>query len=86
MLGWFIIIGVIIFRDTCLVLSVTVHITPVVLAENKEGVTEPPCFLVRVISEVSTDKTAIAKRYYTEGCLEVRNADAFAIGVGLKAE
>ena len=38
------------------------------------------------LSEVSTDKTAIAKRYYTEGCLEVRNADAFAIGVGLKAE
>ena len=38
------------------------------------------------LSEVSTDKTAIAKRYYTEGCLEVRNADAFAIGVGLKAD
>ncbi|WP_258522372.1 DUF5309 domain-containing protein [Campylobacter hyointestinalis] len=38
------------------------------------------------LSDVSTDKTAIAKRYYTEGCLEVRNADAFAIGVGLKAE
>lgn len=38
------------------------------------------------LSDVSTDKTAIAKRYYTEGCLEVRNADAFAIGVGLKAD
>ena len=38
------------------------------------------------LSDVSTDKTAVAKRYYTEGCLEVRNADAFAIGVGLKAD
>jgi hypothetical protein len=34
---------------------------------------------------VTTPKTAIQKRYYTESCLEVRNADAFAIGVGLKA-
>lgn len=37
------------------------------------------------ISQVPTSKTAEQRRYYTEGCLEVRNADAFAIGVGLKA-
>ena len=37
------------------------------------------------LKDVTTSKTAIQKRYYTEGCLEVRNADAFAIGVGLKA-
>lgn len=36
------------------------------------------------LADVATDKTAIAKRYYTEATLEVRNADAFAIGVGLK--
>ena len=38
------------------------------------------------LTDVTTSKTAIQKRYYTEGCLEVRNADAFVIGVGLKAE
>ena len=38
------------------------------------------------LKDVTTSKTAIQKRYYTEGCLEVRNADAFVIGVGLKAE
>lgn len=38
------------------------------------------------LQDVPTDKTAKQKRYYTECCLEVRNADAFAIGVGLKAE
>lgn len=37
------------------------------------------------INDVTTSKTAIAKRYYTEGCLELRNADAFSVGVGLKA-
>jgi len=37
------------------------------------------------IEDVKTDKTAKAKRIYTEGCLEVRNADAFVAGVGLKA-
>ena len=37
------------------------------------------------LKDVTTSKTAIQKRYYTEGCLEVRNADAFVIGVGLKA-
>lgn len=37
-----------------------------------------------MLKDVSTDKTAIAKRYYTESTLEVRNADAIAIGVGLK--
>lgn len=36
------------------------------------------------LAEVHTDKTGIAKRYYTEATLELRNADAFAIGVGLK--
>jgi hypothetical protein len=35
------------------------------------------------ITNVSTDKTAEAKRLYTSSTLEVRNADAFAIGVGL---
>ena len=38
-----------------------------------------------VLEDVNTSKTAAAKRYYTEGTWEVRNADAFAIGVGLKA-
>ena len=38
------------------------------------------------IEEVPTSKTAKQKRFYTECCLEVRNADAFAIGVGLSAE
>ncbi|OCR86686.1 hypothetical protein CFT13S00388_07990 [Campylobacter fetus subsp. testudinum] len=33
--------------------------------------------------DVPTSKTAKQKRYYTEATLEVRNADAFAIGVGL---
>lgn len=37
------------------------------------------------LEDVSTSKTAIIKRYYTEATLEVRNADAFAIGVGLSA-
>ncbi|AQW81368.1 SU10 major capsid protein [Campylobacter pinnipediorum] len=37
------------------------------------------------ITDVTTSKTAKQKRFYTEGCLEVRNADAFAIGVGLKS-
>ena len=37
------------------------------------------------LKDVTTSKTAIQKRYYTEGCLEVRNADAFVIGGGLKA-
>ncbi len=35
------------------------------------------------IEKVSTDKTADAKRLYTSSTIEVRNADAFAIGVGL---
>ena len=35
------------------------------------------------ITEVPTSKTAEAKRFYTSSTLEVRNADAFAIGVGL---
>lgn len=35
------------------------------------------------IEKVSTEKTAEAKRFYTSSTLEVRNADAFAIGVGL---
>ena len=38
------------------------------------------------LQEVPSSKTAIQKRFYTECCLEVRNADAFAIGVGLSAE
>lgn len=37
------------------------------------------------LEDVVTSKTAKQKRYYTEATLEVRNADAFAIGVGLKA-
>ncbi|MDA3056428.1 MULTISPECIES: SU10 major capsid protein [unclassified Campylobacter] len=37
------------------------------------------------IEDVPTSKTAKQKRLYTECCLEVRNADAFAIGVGLSA-
>jgi len=36
------------------------------------------------LDEVPTSKTAKARRYYTSSTLEVRNADAFAIGVGLK--
>lgn len=35
------------------------------------------------LQDVTTSKTAEAKRYYTSSTLEVRNADAFAIGVGL---
>ena len=35
------------------------------------------------ITDVPTSKTAEAKRFYTSSTLEVRNADAFAIGVGL---
>lgn len=35
------------------------------------------------LEDVSTSKTATAKRYYTSSTLEVRNANAFAIGVGL---
>lgn len=37
------------------------------------------------IADVTTSKTATAKRIYTECTLEVRNADAFVAGVGLKA-
>lgn len=37
------------------------------------------------IEDVTTSKTATAKRIYTECTLEVRNADAFVAGVGLKA-
>lgn len=37
------------------------------------------------IEDVTTSKTATAKRIYTECTLEVRNADAFVVGVGLKA-
>lgn len=37
------------------------------------------------VKELPATKTAIVKAYYTECALEVRNADAFAIGVGLKA-
>lgn len=35
------------------------------------------------LENVSTDKTAESKRYYTSSTIEVRNADAFAIGCGL---
>lgn len=35
------------------------------------------------LEDVPTSKTAKARRYYTSSTLEVRNADAFAIGVGL---
>jgi len=35
------------------------------------------------LENVNTDKTAESKRYYTSSTIEVRNADAFAIGVGL---
>lgn len=34
--------------------------------------------------EVPTSRTSIMGRFYTEFCLCVKNADAFAIGVGLK--
>jgi len=37
------------------------------------------------LDDVPTSKTAKAKRYYTSCTMEVRNADAFAIGVGLTA-
>lgn len=37
------------------------------------------------LDDVPTSKTGKAKRYYTSCTMEVRNADAFAIGVGLKA-
>lgn len=37
------------------------------------------------LEDVPTSKTAKAKRYYTSTTMEVRNADAFAIGVGLKS-
>lgn len=36
------------------------------------------------ISDVITDKTALSKRIYTQSTFEVRNADALAVGVGLK--
>lgn len=39
-----------------------------------------------MIENVTTSKTAKQRRYYTEATLEVRNADAFAIGVGLKVK
>ncbi len=35
------------------------------------------------IEDVPTDITGKAKRFYTQSTLEIRNADAFAIGVGL---
>jgi hypothetical protein len=44
----------------------------------KQGLLIPTEF-----ADVPTDKTAIAKRYYTESTLECRNADAISIGVGL---
>ena len=54
----------------------------VVIAGNfdyvKQGLLIPTEF-----TDVPTDKTAIAKRYYTECTLECRNADALSIGVGL---
>ncbi len=37
------------------------------------------------LDDVPTSKTGKAKRYYTSCTMEVRNADAFAIGVGLTA-
>ncbi len=37
------------------------------------------------IEDVTTSKTATAKRIYTECTLQVRNADAFVAAVGLKA-
>jgi len=37
------------------------------------------------LEDVITSKTAKSKRYYTECTLEVRNADAFSAGVGLKS-
>lgn len=37
------------------------------------------------LKDVTTSKTAVSKRYYTEGTLEIRNADAFSAGVGLKS-
>lgn len=40
-------------------------------------------FIDTNLKDVSTDKTATAKRYYTEATWEFRNADALAIGVGL---
>ncbi len=46
----------------------------------KMGLLEPT-----KLEDVPTSKTAKHKRYYTEGCIEVRNPSAFAIGVGLKA-
>lgn len=42
-------------------------------------------FIDTNLKDVSTDKTATAKRYYTEACWEFRNSDALAIGVGLTA-
>ena len=38
-----------------------------------------------MLEDVPSSKTADSKRYYTSTTLEVRNADAFAIGVGLSA-
>ncbi|EKA1247245.1 DUF5309 family protein, partial [Campylobacter coli] len=40
-------------------------------------------YIPTMIEDVPTDITAKAKRFYTQSTLEVRNADAFAIGVGL---
>jgi hypothetical protein len=37
------------------------------------------------LDDVNTDKTMEAKRYETAATLEVRNADAISIGVGLKS-
>lgn len=36
-----------------------------------------------VLDDVSTDKTMIAKRYYSDLCIEVANPDHFACAVGL---
>lgn len=42
-------------------------------------------FIPTRLEDVTTSKTAKQKRYYTESTLEIRNADAFTIAVGLKA-
>ena len=65
-------------------LSDTYGLGDVMLAGNFEYM-KNGLLIPTEIEDVKTSKTAKAKRIYTECTLEVRNADAFTAGVGLKA-
>lgn len=63
-------------------LSVDNNLDDVMLAGDFDFV-KLGSFIETNLKDVSTDKTATAKRYYSEATWEFRNADALAIGVGL---